>query len=233
MVPHFRGCGGEPNRMPRAYHSGDHAEVAAMLAAVRVRVDPRTPVFAFGVSLGGSALLNWVGRAGANAANTISAAAAASTPLDLMASGIAIDQGLNRLIYVKMFLRTLKPKALAMERRFPGLFDARRVAQARTLWQFDDAFTAPVHGFAGADDYWTRGSSKPWLRHAVLPTLVLNARNDPFVPGASLPDAQQVSASVALLQPSDGGHAGFATPPFVGSIQWLAVRVTTFFATGH
>ncbi len=233
VVPHFRGCGGEPNRMPRAYHSGDHAEIAVMLAAARARVDPRTPVFAFGVSLGGSALLNWVGRAGADAAKTIAAAAAASTPLDLMASGISIDQGLNRLMYVKAFLRTLKPKALAMERRFPGLFDARRVAGASMLWQFDDAFTAPVHGFAGADDYWTRGSSKPWLRDAVLPTLVINAKNDPFVPGASLPDAQQVSASIVLLQPEHGGHAGFATPPVPGDIQWLAQRVTTFFAEGR
>ena len=233
VVPHFRGCGGETNRMPRAYHSGDHAEIGAILAAVRARVDPRTPVFAFGVSLGGSALLNWVGRAGAAGANTVSAAAAASTPLDLMASGISIDQGLNRLIYVQAFLRTLKPKALAMERRFPGLFDARRVAGATTLWEFDDAFTAPLHGFTGTDDYWTRGSSKPWLRDIVVPTLVLNARNDPFVPDASLPDARQVSAAVVLEQPAHGGHAGFATAPLPGDIRWLAQRVTTFFAEGR
>ena len=232
VVPHFRGCGGETNLMPRAYHSGDHAEIGAMLAAVRARVDPGTPVFAFGVSLGGSALLNWVGRSGTAGANLISAAAAASVPLDLMASGIAIDQGLNRLIYVKMFLRSLIPKALAMEQRFPGLFEARRVARATTLWEFDDAFTAPVHGFAGTDDYWTRGSSKPWLRDAMLPALVLNARNDPFVPAASLPGAKEVSASVALLQPAGGGHAGFATAPFAGRIEWLAERVTTFFAEG-
>jgi uncharacterized protein len=230
VVSHFRGCGGEPNRMPRAYHSGDHAEIAAILAAVRVRVDPHTPVFAFGVSLGGSALLNWAGRAGAEGAKTVSAVAAASTPLDLMASGIAIDQGLNRLIYVQAFLRTLKPKALDMARRYPGLFDSRRVARATTLWEFDDAFTAPVHGFAGTDDYWTRASSKPWLRDVVLPALVLNARNDPFVPDASLPDAQQVSAAVVLEQPAHGGHAGFATSPLPGDIRWLAQRVTTFFA---
>jgi uncharacterized protein len=232
VVAHFRGCGGETNRMPRAYHSGDHAEIAAMLAAVRARVDSRTQLFAFGVSLGGSALLNWVGRAGADAAKMVSAAAAASTPLDLMASGIAIDQGLNRLLYVNLFLHTLKPKAIAMERRFPGLVDSARIARATTLWEFDDAFTAPVHGFAGTDDYWTRASAKPWLRDVVLPTLVLNARNDPFVPGASLPGAADVSPSVMLLQPAHGGHAGFATPPVPGDIQWLARRVTTFFATG-
>ncbi len=233
VVAHFRGCGGEVNRMPRAYHSGDHAEVGAMLAAVRARLDAATPMFAFGVSLGGSALLNWVGRAGADAAKTISAAAAASVPLDLMASGLSIDKGLNRLIYVNMFLRTLKPKALAMAQRFPGRFDAQRVADAKTLWAFDDAFTAPVHGFAGTADYWTRASSKPWLRDVVLPTLVLNARNDPFVPAASLPDAQAVGAPVVLEQPEDGGHAGFATSPVPGHIQWLATRVTGFFAEGR
>jgi len=232
VVAHFRGCGGESNRMPRAYHSGDHAEIGAALAAVRARVDPHVPVFAFGVSLGGSALLNWVGRAGTEAARTITAAAAASAPLDLMASGRAIDRGLNRLIYVQAFLRTLKPKALAMERRYPRLFDARRVSKATTLWEFDDAFTAPVHGFAGTDDYWTRASSKPWLRDVALPTLVLNAKNDPFVPDVSLPDARHVSAAVLLEQPAHGGHAGFATSPLPGDIRWMARRVVNFFTRG-
>ncbi len=233
VVPHFRGCGGEPNRQPRAYHSGDHAEVAAMIKAVRARVDPLTPVFAFGVSLGGSALLNWLGRAGADAANAISAAAAVSTPLDLMASGISIDKGFNRFVYAQSFLRTLRPKAIAMERRFPGLIDKRRVGRATTMREFDDAVTAPLHGFDGTDDYWTRASSKPWLRHVALPTLVLNAKNDPFVPGVSLPDAQDVSPSVILEQPPGGGHAGFARPPVPGNIHWLARRVTEFFATGR
>jgi len=233
VVPHFRGCGGEPNRLPRAYHSGDHEEIAAMLAAVRARVGRLAPVFAFGVSLGGSALLNWLGRAGTDAANTVSAAAAVSTPLDLMASGIAIDQGFNRLVYAQSFLRTLKPKALAMERRFPGLIDVQRVARAKTMWEFDDAVTAPLHGFSGTTDYWTRASSKPWLHDVALPTLVLNAKNDPFVPGASLPGAQDVSASVTLQQPTHGGHGGFATAPIPGNNHWLAKRVTDFFATGQ
>jgi uncharacterized protein len=232
VVPHFRGCGGEPNRKPRAYHSGDHAEIAAMLAAVRARVESATALFAFGVSLGGSALLNWVGRAGANAAQTVSATAAASVPLDLTASGRSIDRGLNRLIYVQSFLQTLKPKVVAMDQRFPGLIDMQRAARVSTMWEFDDTVTAPLHGFAGADDYWTRASSKPWLRDVALPTLVLNARNDPFVPAASLPGEGDVSTSVLLEQPEHGGHAGFLTSPFPGDIAWLAQRVTDFFATG-
>lgn len=232
VVPHFRGCGGMPNLRPRAYHSGDHEEVGAMLAALRARVDPRTPVYAVGVSLGGSALLNWIGREGAEAQRTLVAAAVASVPLDLMAAGIAIGQGLNR-VYTRFFLQSLKPKALSMAGRFPELLDAARIARVRTMWDFDDAVTAPLHGFAGTADYWTRASSKPWLAHVALPTLVVNARNDPFVPGASLPSASDVARAVVLEQPETGGHAGFMSGPAPGRIDWLPRRVLEFFARGQ
>ena len=232
VVPHFRGCGGTPNMQPRAYHSGDHEEVGAMLAALRQRVAPRTPMYAVGVSLGGSALLNWVGRAEDGAAEMLTAAAAVSAPLDLMAAGIAIGQGLN-VIYTRYFLRSLKPKARAMARRFPGLLDARRIARVRSMWDFDETVTAPLHGFAGADDYRTRASSMPWLARVALPTLVLNARNDPFVPGASLPTAAQVSTAVVLEQPAHGGHVGFMTGPAPGRLDWLPQRVLAFFDHGR
>jgi len=225
-IPHFRGCGGEPNRLPRAYHSGDHEEVGAMLAHFRSHA--HGPMYAFGVSLGGSALLNWIGRADAAARDTLRAAATVSAPLDLMAAGTAIDQGLNR-IYTWHFLSTLKPKALAMAKRFPGRLDARRVARVRTMWDFDDAVTAPLHGFAGADDYWTRASSKPWLAKVRIPTLVINARNDPFVPAASLPSQDEVSPQVILEQPAHGGHVGFMTGPWRGRMDWLHRRVLAFF----
>jgi uncharacterized protein len=231
VVPHFRGCGGEPNRLPRAYHSADHAEIGAMLDAVRARIDAATCVYAVGVSLGGSALLNWLGRRGVAAAGTISAAAAISAPLDLMASGLAIAQGTNR-IYTWHFLADLKPKALAMADRFPGLLDRKRIARVRSMWAFDDAVTAPLHGFAGTHDYWTRGSSKPWLRDVGIPTLVLNATNDPFIPAGSLPSARDVNAVVTLEQPRYGGHAGFAVGPFPGNNRWLPQRLVSFFRRG-
>ncbi len=231
VVPHFRGCGGEPNRLPRAYHSGDHEEIGRMLAAVRARVDTATPVHAIGVSLGGSALLNWLGREGAGASRMVVHAAAVSAPLDLMAAGIAIATGANR-VYAWHFLRDLKPKALAMAARFPGLLDVRRVAAARSMWAFDDAVTAPLHGFAGTRDYWTRGSSKPWLRGVGIPTLVLNARNDPFIPAASLATGGEVSPSVTLEQPRGGGHAGFAVAPFPGAHLWLPRRLLSFLDRG-
>ena len=156
------------------------------------------------------------------------AAATASVPLDLMASGIAIGQGLNR-IYTLHFLQTLKPKALAMAARFPGTLDVARIRRVRTMWDFDDAVTAPLHGFAGVADYWTRASSKPWLARIALPTLVLNARNDPFVPAASLPTGRDVSPAVTLEQPPTGGHVGFMTAPAPGRLEWLPQRLLGHF----
>jgi predicted alpha/beta-fold hydrolase len=147
-----------------------------------------------------------------------------------MAAGRSIDVGANRL-YAAHFLQTLKPKARAMARQFPGRLDASRIAGVRTMWAFDDLVTAPLHGFEGTEDYWTRASSKPWLAKVAVPTLVLNARNDPFVPGDSLPGPAQVSPFVTLEQPEDGGHVGFATGPLPGRLDWLPSRLAHYFAT--
>ena len=228
VIPHFRGCSGEPNRMPRAYHSGDHEELAAMLAAIRARVSIETIVHAVGVSVGGSVLLNWLGRAGSGAARMISAAAAVSTPIDLTAAGIALGRGFNR-VYTQNFLNTLKPKSLAQAKRFPGLLAEEKIRSARSLYDFDDAVTSQLHGFAGAEDYWRRASCKPWLSRVAVPTLILNAKNDPFVPRESLPAESEVSDDVLLLQPDGGGHAGFLSGPFPGNLEWLPRRLLDFF----
>jgi predicted alpha/beta-fold hydrolase len=231
VIPHFRGCGGEANRLPRAYHSGDHAEIGAMLSAIRARIDSRTTLFAAGVSLGGSALLNWLGRMGERASDTLDAAAAIAAPLDLVAAGRSIDTGFNR-VYARHFLTTLRPKSLSMAARFPGLLNATKIRAVRTMWEFDDIVTAPLHGFTGTLDYWTRASSKPWLNDVRLPTLVLNARNDPFIPAASLPARREASAAVRLEQPETGGHAGFPAGRFPGHVDWVPQRLLHFFTTG-
>ena len=228
VVPHFRGCSGELNRRPRAYHSGDYTEVAWMLETIRGIV-PDTPLFAVGVSLGGSALLNWLGREEHRAARIVAAAAAVSAPLDLTAAGIAIEQGLNR-IYSRHFRSTLVPKAMAMARQFPGTLDAAAIARVDTMYHFDDVVTAPLHGFTGTDDYWHRASSKPWLKAVVVPTLVLNARNDPFIPASSLPTRAEAGAATTLEQPDDGGHAGFPEQRFPGRPDWLPQRLVTYFS---
>jgi predicted alpha/beta-fold hydrolase len=227
-IPHFRGCSGEINLAPRSYHSGDFQEVGWMLARIRDRSD--APVLAAGVSLGGNALLRWAEEAGGGAAQIASAVAAISAPVDLVASGAAIDSGLNRLIYTRHFLRTMIPNALAKWQQHPGLFDADRVKAATTLRAFDDAFTAPLHGFKDVDDYWTRASSKPHLARIRIPALVVNARNDPFVPAASLPTPDEVGPMVTLWQPDDGGHVGFATPPFPGDVHAMPEAVSEWLA---
>jgi predicted alpha/beta-fold hydrolase len=232
VIPHFRGCSGELNLLPRAYHSGDHEEIGAMLEAIRARVSPRTALHAAGISLGGSALINWLGRAGTGAAQMLASAAAVSTPLDLTAAGFDIDRGFNR-IYAWHFLWTLKPKSRELARRFPSKLDEDRVRRIYSMYAFDDTVTAPLHGYAGTLDYWKRGSSKPWLREIAIPTLVLNAKNDPFVPGSSLPGPGEASGSVILEQPDEGGHCGFLVGPFPGRITWLPLRLLRFFTNGE
>jgi len=228
LVPHFRGCGGLPNRRPRAYHLGDHEEIDAMLVAVRERVGDAVPIYAAGVSLGGSALLNWLGRHGAAASARLARAAAVSAPHDVMAAGHAIDRGANRF-YGWVFLRTMNPKARALAARHPEVLNPSLVRTYRTMYAFDDAITAPLHGFADAIDYWTTASPKPWLAGIAVPTLLLNARNDPFIPPDSLARADEVAPTVVLEQPAQGGHAGFPTAPFPGRVDWLARRLTAWF----
>lgn len=224
VLPHFRGCSGEINRAPRAYHSGDFEEVDWMLAQVRAAV-PAPALLAVGVSLGGNALLRWAAEAGDQGAALASAVAAVSSPLDLTAAGLAIDRGFNRQVYARMFLHTMRPRALAKWDQFPGLFDRARVQRARTLGEFDDAFTAPLHGFTGVADYWHRASAKPLLHRIRIPALALNAANDPFVPAASLPIAAEAGDCVTLWQPQQGGHVGFADGRFPGHIRSMPERV--------
>jgi hypothetical protein len=212
-APHFRGCSGELNLAPRAYHSGDFEEIGWILARLRERAG--APLLAAGVSLGGNALLRWAEEAGASAAATAAAVAAICSPIDLAAGGHAIGSGFNRHTYSRMFLRTMKPRALAKWAQHPGLFDRERLLATRDLYEFDDVFTAPLHGFRNTDDYWARGSAKPHLHHIRIPALVLNARNDPFVPARSLPAPHEVGDHVTLWQPAHGGHVGFPSgkPP--------------------
>ena len=198
-----------------------------MLHTIRALV-PNVPIFAVGVSLGGSALLNWLGREEHRARDVVAAAAGVSTPLDLTAAGISIGQGLNR-IYARHFLSTLVPKALAMARRFPNALDAAAIARANSMRHFDEAVTAPLHGFGGAEDYWKRASSKPWLRAIAVRTLVLNARNDPFIPAESLPTRVEASDAVTLEQPEGGGHGGFLDVRFPGRLDWLPQHLINFF----
>jgi predicted alpha/beta-fold hydrolase len=231
VVAHFRGCSGTPNRLARAYHSGDSTDVAFMLDTVRRRL-PRARWHAVGVSLGGNALLKFLGEQ-AHEAGWLTACAGVSVPLDLVAGGAALGWGfVERQIYTRYFLHTMRRKVLEKAERYPGVIDVMRITHARDLHDFDDTYTAPMHGFRNALDYWARASSKPWLASVHVPTLVLNARNDPFLPASALPTPAQVSERVLLHQPEQGGHAGFVAGRFPGNLNWLPERLGRFFETG-
>jgi hypothetical protein len=169
--------------------------------------------------------MRWAGEAGEAAAKCVSAVAAVCSPIDLAAGSVAIGRGFNRLVYTTMFLDTMKPKALQKLAQHPGLFDGAKLAAARDLYEFDDIFTAPLHGFANADDYYARASAKPHLHRIRIPALVLNARNDPFVPAASLPRQDEVGPCVTLWQPREGGHVGFPDGHLPGHVRRMPDEV--------
>ena len=223
VVIHFRGCSGEPNRLPRVYYAGDTSEIQLLLSHVRENA-PEAPIYAVGVSLGANALLKWLGESAEAANIIITKAAAVSAPMDLAASATALDSGLNRILYTPRFVDSMRPKALAMAERFPGLLDVEKIKSAKTIHDIDDAVTAKLFGAIDADDYYAQNASKPWLKKISLPTLILNAKNDTFIPQETLPTAAEVSSFVTLEYPETGGHAGF-----VGRYNWLPNHLLDFF----
>lgn len=225
-VAHFRGCSGEPNLAARFYHSGDAEEVNWIVRrlADAARRRQATRFYATGISLGGNALLRWLGES-QHQAEIVDAACAVSAPLDLVGGGTALSRGLN-MIYTRIFLQTLKPKCLHKLQQFPGLFDRETMLRARDLYEFDNIVTAPLHGFRDTDDYWHRASAKHVLPDITVPTLVLNARNDPFLPARHLP--RTASPSVTLDYPEEGGHVGFAVGSPPGRLNWLPQRMLSF-----
>ena len=228
VVAHFRGCSGEDNRLPRAYFAGDSVDIETMLRHVKSR-HPDAPLYAVGVSLGGNALLKWLGEQGTAASSLVDRAVAVSAPVDLTAAGHALDQGFNRSVYTARFLTTLKAKALRKAEKFPGLLDAQAIEASTTFREFDTLVTARLHGYRDADDYWLRVSSKPLLKSIAVPTLVINARNDPFLPADALPGPSEVAPAVQLEQPETGGHVAFPSGPFPGNADWLPARILHHF----
>ena len=228
LVVNFRGCSGEINRLPRAYHSGDSAEIDWILRRLKAR-DLHRGIYTIGVSLGGNMLLKWLGEAGREAGAIVERAAAVSAPVDLRAAASVLDVGHRRALYTGRFLRSLRRKVLAKIETHRLDIDAAAVRRCATFREIDDLYTAPIHGFKDADDYWTKSSSKPWLNQIQIPTLLINARNDPFLPASALPHDGEVSASVNLEFPNLGGHVGFVSGSFPGSLDWLPHSIFQFF----
>jgi predicted alpha/beta-fold hydrolase len=215
----FRSCGDEHNRLLRSYHSGETGDLGHVLSRL-IADEPERPIILAGVSLGGNVLLKYLGEQGASVAPQVKAAAAISTPFDLAEGCRHLEQGFSR-IYQWHFLRTLRRKAADKAVRFPGKIGMDAVRAARTLWEFDDAVTAPVHGFASAADYYERSSSIRFLNAIRVPTLLLSAADDPFLPSSVLDRVRQVAAENPRLHlefATHGGHVGFVG----GRFPWAA-----------
>lgn len=216
----FRGCGDEPNRAARLYHSGETSDLAFALDRIRSEF-PETPILLAGVSLGGNVLLKFLGESSASLPRYIVAAAAISVPFDLERGCLFIQRGFSK-VYDRHFLRTLRRKALAKLEKYPDLFDAGRLERATSIYDFDDAVTAPIHGFADAHDYYSRSSSLAFLDRVRIPTLLLSAIDDPFLPPDVLDEVRAIAernSRLALVFTRHGGHVGFVA----GRVPWRPV----------
>ncbi|MGQ0562902.1 MAG: YheT family hydrolase [Gemmatimonadota bacterium] len=215
----FRSCSGEPNLTARFYHSGETEDIRFVLRELRTRY-PRAPIGAIGFSLGGNALLKFLGEEGAAAKELVGAAVAVSVPYDLAAGADHLDETAMGRFYTRIFVKPLVEKMERKRHLLSSVCDLERARRARSFREFDDAVTAPLHGFASAEDYYTRSSSAQFVPRIRVPTLLLHSEDDPFLPASSIPRAaiaqnQHVTASIQR----QGGHVGFiygtpATPRF-------------------
>ena len=227
VMMHFRGCNGEPNKLPRAYHSGDTADLAAVLNDITQRFEQHRFV-AVGYSLGANVLLKYCGEQQQN--NPLAAAVAVSPPLDLAACATRINQGSSK-IYQRYLLQRLKRSTLAKLKQFkpfPLPLTPRKVKQLASIEQFDELYTAPIHGFASAQDYYQKSSAKAFLQHITIPTLIIHAKDDPFLSDAVIPAAQELSDKIHYELASGGGHVGFVSGSVFKPRFWLNQRIPDF-----
>ncbi len=214
VLLHFRGCSGTPNRLARGYHAGETGDLDYVVRLLRQR-EPATPIAVIGYSLGGNVLLKWLGEQGAQA--PIIGAVAVSVPFMLANAAVRLNTGVSRL-YQWSLLHRLRA---SMRDKWHGQGRSDGVAMLeslRSLREFDDRVTAPLHGFAGADDYYARCSARGFLQQIRIPTLILQARDDPFMTPDGLPDPQELSACIDFELTDTGGHVGFVS----GTSPWRA-----------
>ena len=215
------------NRLPRLYHSGDTRDLEWVVEGLRKR-DALARIGLIGISLGGNVVLKWLGEQGEAAPGAVVGAVAISTPFDLTACAEVLDRGFNRTVYTESFLRTMKAKIRAKTHLYDGQIDVAAVLRSRTFTEYDRRFTAPINGFADERDYWSRASSAPYLERIRRPTLLINAANDPFLPGERLPTAEVARSrwlEAAFVE--QGGHVGFLDGP-LGRSSWAERRALAF-----
>ncbi|OOO02042.1 MAG: 2-succinyl-6-hydroxy-2,4-cyclohexadiene-1-carboxylate synthase [Chromatiales bacterium USCg_Taylor] len=227
VVMHFRGCSGLNNRLARSYHSGDTEDFSYLITTLRRRYRGAR-LAAVGFSLGGNVLLKFLGEAQDRA--PLVAAVAVSVPFKLDNAAERLERGFSRT-YQWWLLRSLRAKTRKKFTRLPSPIDLSRLDKLRSFWSFDHEVTAPLHGFTGVDDYYARSSSRQYLPGITVPTLIVHARDDPFMTPAAIPDANELSSSTRLELTARGGHNGFVAGAFPGRpYYWLDRRIPEFLA---
>ena len=229
----FRTCDGEINRTRRFYHSGETSDLDLVIRRL-IEEHPRIQLMLCGVSLGGNVLLKWLGEQGKKLPAQIQRAAAVSVPFDLEAGARLMENGFAR-VYVRHFLATLVEKTARKLELFPDLCDIGKLRAARTFFEFDDLLTGPIHGFSGAHDYYERSSSIHFLDGVAVPTLLMNARNDPFLPQAVLADVRKIASRNPHLFvefPLEGGHVGWVAGQPWSQRYYMEERVMEWLRTG-
>jgi hypothetical protein len=227
VVLNFRSCSGEPNRLPRFYHSGDTEDLDEIVGRLTTR-EPERPIVAVGVSLGGNVLLKWLGEQGDGAPAAVAGAVGISVPFDLEQCARTLDRGFQKWVYTANFMRTFKQKVRAKVPQHGAFVDLTAVRRARTFAAYDRVVTAPLHGFADEVDYWRRASCGPYLAKVRRPTLLISAVDDPFVPASALPDPHRLPPAVVLEVTERGGHVGFVEGPPWCVTSWAERRAVEF-----
>lgn len=227
VVMHFRGCSGEANRLARSYNAGDTGDLAYVVSLLQQR-EPATPLACVGYSLGGNALLKWLGETGTTLP---SVAVAVSVPFLLDSAAQRMSQGFSRL-YQRHLLKHLRANYRRKQRaRLPLPVTLKEMAKLQDFYTFDDKVTAPLHGYAGVDDYYARASCRRYLRGIRTPTLILHALDDPFMLPSVTPQAEELSDCTALELSQQGGHVGFVTGAWPWqATYWLEQRIPAFLA---
>lgn len=227
VVMHYRGCSGEPNRLSRSYHSGETGDLDFMVHRIRSQYE-LTPLALVGFSIGGNIVLKWLGETAVDsskrgAPREVSAAVAVSVPFDLAAVATHMNRGMTR-VYRDRLLHRLRQ--MTHLKRAHGLLELELthagIKELSTFRDFDDRVTAPMHGFSSADEYYERATCRPWLRRIEAPTLIVHARNDPFMPCGCVPGPDALSDRIEVILTPDGGHVGFLGGPWPWRPQrWL------------
>jgi hypothetical protein len=229
LCMNFRGCGGQTNRLLRFYHSGDTCDVRQVLQYVLNETDYKN-IFMVGFSLGANVLLKFLGEEGANARDSylISKAAAVSAPYDLASASMALDSPKN-LFYRKRFLRKLGKTLKRKKTAYPDEIDLSSFQNIHKLKVYDDRYTAPLHGFRDAMDYYEKASSKPYLPEISVPVMIINALDDPFLGHGCYPDEEEIKVNECIdwVITEFGGHVGFSSTG--KGVFWHEKRICKYF----